>query len=519
MFLKIFSIIGSLTFLSRLLGYFRDFFIAKLLGAGLVSDAFFVSFKLPNLFRRLFAEGSLNSAFIPILTGIKEKKGKIEASKFLSEIFSLTLIILLLLVIIFEILMPLIISFIAPGFRENPDKYELTINLSRLTFPFLLFICLSSLIGGFLNTIGKFAAMAFIPVILNLSMLSVLFFFSVNYDSKQMISIFLSASISIAGIIQLVWLFINLKKNHVNLYIKFRNLFKISPDIKKLIILFLPAVIGNGVYQLNLVIDMVLASTLVNGSISFLYFADRVTQLPLGVIGIALSTALLPILSTQIKKSNLRKANLIINNCLQIGIIFVTPCVVGILILSSQIVDFLFVRGEFSVDNGLSTSYALTAFSLGLPAFILVKIFAVNFFAREDTRTPVKVALVAVLINIILNLILIKYYAHVGLAIATSISAWANCFLLFFILKKEHLIKINANTIQVFIKCVFSSLLMGLFIIIFKNFFIKFSFHDLFVIKFSKLLGIILLSFVLYITMLYLFKLSHLLKFNFGGKN
>lgn len=302
MFLKIFSIIGSLTFLSRLLGYFRDFFIAKLLGAGLVSDAFFVSFKLPNLFRRLFAEGSLNSAFIPILTGIKEKKGKIEASKFLSEIFSLTLIILLLLVIIFEILMPLIISFIAPGFGENPDKYELTINLSRLTFPFLLFICLSSLIGGFLNTIGKFAAMAFIPVILNLSMLSVLFFFSVNYDSKQMISIFLSASISIAGIIQLVWLFINLKKNHVNLYIKFRNLFKISPDIKKLIILFLPAVIGNGVYQLNLVIDMVLASTLVNGSISFLYFADRVTQLPLGVIGIALSTALLPILSTQIKK-------------------------------------------------------------------------------------------------------------------------------------------------------------------------------------------------------------------------
>ncbi len=519
MFFKIFSIIGSLTFLSRLLGYFRDFFIAKLLGAGLVSDAFFVAFKLPNLFRRLFAEGSLNSAFIPVLAGVREKKGRNEASNFLSKIFSITLVFLLFLVIFFEIMMPFIISMISPGFNEDSEKYELTIYLARLTFPFLLFICLSSLIGGFLNTVGKFAAMAFIPVILNLTMLTVLFFFSFNEDSKQTISLFLSASISLAGIIQLIWLVLNLKKNHFNLNFKIKNLFKISPEIKKLAKLFIPAVFGNGVYQLNLLVDMILASTLVHGSISYLYFADRVNQLPIGVIGIALSTALLPILSTQIKKKEYKEANFTINNCLQIGIIFVLPCVIGILTLSNQIIEILFVRGEFSNEDGLSTSLALTAFSFGLPAFILIKILAANFFAREDTRTPVKVALVAVIINLILNLILIKYYLHVGLAIATSISAWVNCLLLFFILKKRQFIKINKDTLNVFIKCSFASILIGVFIIISKKSIIIFNINDFFIVKFFKLFGTIFMSFSLYLAMLYLFKISHFLRFNFGGKN
>jgi len=437
--------------------------MALVLGAGYVSDSFFVAFKLPNLFRRLFAEGAMNSAFIPIISGIKERNGKEVAADFLSEMFSIIFSFLLFFVIIFEIFMPLIIYIVAPGFEENSTKLSLTIELSRLTFPFLLFICLSSLIGGYLNTMSKFAAMAFTPVILNLSMLVVLFLSLSNSDNQETISRFLASSISIAGVIQLIWLMYHLKRNKINLKFNLftlKKVFSISIEAKKLFSLFLPAALGNGVYQINLLIDMILASTLPDGSISYLYFADRINQLPLGVLGIALSTALLPILSKQIKKKQNIAAIETISHCLQIAIVFSIPASAGLILLSEPIVTVLFVRGEFTLDDALLTSHALIAFCIGLPAFIFVKIFATSFFAREDTQTPVYIAILAMVVNLVLNLILIQKYFHVGLALATSISSWINCMVLYFFMRKRKFFSIKKDIIITLLKSILSSILM-----------------------------------------------------------
>ena len=522
MFLKIISIIGSLTFLSRILGYIRDLLIAISLGASFVSDAFFVAFKLPNLFRRLFAEGAMNSAFVPVVSEVRIEKGIRESNLFLSEIISITFSFLLPFIIILEIFMPTVINLVAPGFIENKEKFHLTIDLTRLTFPFLLFVCLTSLIGGYLNTLSKFAAMAFTPVILNLSMLSVLLVCIIEAPAQKVTAQMLSASISIAGIIQLIWLFFNLKRNNID--INFRRFFlisnfKISTNAKKLLSLFIPAALGSGVYQLNLLIDMILASTLPDGSISYLYFADRVNQLPLGVLGIALSTALLPILSKQIK-SDQKESNYTINHSIQVGIIFSLPAASGLLVLSEIIINVLFVRGQFTLQDGLLTSRALQAFSIGLPAFIFVKIFAVIFFARQDTKTPVYVAFFAMLLNLALNIVLIKEFFHVGLALATSIASWFSLLVLFYITKKKGFFIIDRKTISVFFKCFISSIIMSIFIKYLHNTdFLNINNFNSIVNNIFTLSALIIFGTIFYLILLYFFKIFYLLKFKTGEKN
>ena len=520
MFIRIISIVGSLTFLSRILGYSRDLLIARILGAGIVSDAFFVSFKLPNLFRRLFAEGAMNSAFVPVLSGIKVKEGMEKANYFLSEILTIIFSFLFPFIVIFEIFMPLIIDLVAPGFENMSSKFELTVHLSRLTFPFLLFICMTSLIGGYLNTMSKFAAMAFTPVILNILMILSLFFSVYNSSDQELTSRYLAISISLAGIIQFVWLIYNLKKNNFDIKLNFFGKllkFEISKNAKRLFYLFLPAVIGNGVYQINLLIDMILASTLKDGSISYLYFADRVNQLPLGVFGIALSTALLPILAEQIKKNFYEKSIATINHCLQIGILLIIPASFGIFLLAEKIIITLFVGGEFTLSDSVLTSKALKALCIGLPAFIFVKILSVIFFAREDTRTPVYVAVASMIINLTFNLILIDFYFHVGLAIATTISSWFNFTCLLIILCRKKIIKISKNTLQIFFKSILSSLIMILSIrlLLEINYFTILS-ENIFVINLLKLLMVIIFGSLVYGFLIYLFKLSSLLNFKLG---
>ena len=463
MFLKIISILGSLTFLSRILGYLRDLLIAKIIGAGLVSDAFFISFKLPNLFRRLFGEGAMNSAFIPVISGIKSKFGKNKSDEFFSLIFSSLLIFLLILLIIAEIFMPLIVKLIAPGFKDDPNKFILTVDLSRLTFPFVFFICLTSLAGAYLNTLGRFAAMALTPIILNLTIIFCLLIF-LRTNDKVIVSNYLSLSISVAGLIQLLWIIFSLKRSSINLkFLSFQNpAFKNrKKEIKNFLILLAPAIIGNGAYQINLLIDMILASTLPDGSISYLYFADRVNQLPLGVLGIAISTALLPILSQHVKERNLIEANASISESIKFGIYFSVPALVGIFLLSNQIISFLFLRGEFSLEDSKLTSSALTALCFGLPAFILIKVLVVPFFANEDTKTPIKVSVFSMSLNLILNLILIKEFLHVGLAIATSASAWVNALILFYIMIKKLGYKLDRSIIDDTLKILFSAFIMA----------------------------------------------------------
>ncbi len=463
MLYKIVSIVGSLTFFSRILGYIRDLLIARVIGAGMISDCFFVAFKLPNLFRRLFGEGAMNAAFIPVISGIKSKSGLGRSDKFFSDIFSLLLIFLIFFVIIAEICMPLIITLIAPGFIFNDSKFLLAVDLSRLAFPFVLFICLTSLMGAYMNTLGKFASMAITPIILNLTLIFALIIFF-NVDNEILISRSLSLTISIAGLFQLIWMYFIIRRNQRILSV---NLFSISniykrKEVKNFLVLLTPAIIGNGAYQINLLIDMILASTLPDGSISYLYYADRINQLPLGVLGIAISTALLPVLSLQMKEKKSKKANWTISSAIKIGIFLSFPAFIGLLIFSKEIIYFLFFRGAFDLDDLNLTSKALMALCFGLPAFIMIKILVVPFFANEDTKTPIKVSLLCMIINLILNLILIKHFLHVGLAISTSISAWVNAVILGILMQKKLGFIFERSIIKVIIKVLIASMVMAI---------------------------------------------------------
>ena len=504
MLFKIISIVGSLTFLSRILGYFRDLLIARVIGAGLISDCFFVAFKLPNLFRRILGEGAMNAAFIPVVSGVRTKSGKKSADAFFSNIFSFLLVALLAFVLILEIFMPLIITLIAPGFSDNPEKFNHSINLTRLTFPFVLFICLTSLMGAYLNTLGKFASMAVTPIILNLSLIFTLLIFFKS-ENLFLISSTLSFVVSIAGIIQVIWMYYNIRRNKSKLSINFSFLktFKSNKEITKFFKLLLPAILGNGAYQINLLIDMILASTLPDGSISFLYYADRVNQLPLGVLGIAIGTALLPVLSSQVKKNQKKEAEKSISKAIKFGILFSIPAFFGLLIFSENIISFLFFRGAFEYKDVQATSSALIALCCGLPAFIMIKILVIPFFANEDTKTPIKISLFCMLINLILNLILIREFLHVGLAISTSVSAWINFILLFYILNKNLNYSFDISIFKVFLKVSLASLTMSYIVLktyefMINNFEMYTLYNTNFILILCIIFGIIIYSALMY---------------------
>ena len=504
MLFKIISIVGSLTFLSRILGYFRDLLIARVIGAGLISDCFFVAFKLPNLFRRILGEGAMNAAFIPVVSGVRTKSGKKSADAFFSNIFSFLLVALLAFVLILEIFMPLIITLIAPGFSDNPEKFNHSINLTRLTFPFVLFICLTSLMGAYLNTLGKFASMAVTPIILNLSLIFTLLIFFKS-ENLFLISSTLSFVVSIAGIIQVIWMYYNIRRNKSKLSINFSFLktFKSDKEITKFFKLLLPAILGNGAYQINLLIDMILASTLPDGSISFLYYADRVNQLPLGVLGIAIGTALLPVLSSQVKKNQKKEAEKSISKAIKFGILFSIPAFFGLLIFSENIISFLFFRGAFEYKDVQATSVALIALCCGLPAFIMIKILVIPFFANEDTKTPIKISLFCMSINLILNLILIREFLHVGLAISTSVSAWINFILLFYILNKNLNYSFDISIFKVFLKVSLASLTMSYIVLktyefMINNFEMYTLYNTNFILILCIIFGIIIYSALMY---------------------
>ena len=504
MLFKIISIVGSLTFLSRILGYFRDLLIARVIGAGLISDCFFVAFKLPNLFRRILGEGAMNAAFIPVVSGVRTKSGKKSADAFFSNIFSFLLVALLAFVLILEIFMPLIITLIAPGFSDNPEKFNHSINLTRLTFPFVLFICLTSLMGAYLNTLGKFASMAVTPIILNLSLIFTLLIFFKS-ENLFLISSTLSFVVSIAGIIQVIWMYYNIRRNKSKLSINFSFLktFKSDKEITKFFKLLLPAILGNGAYQINLLIDMILASTLPDGSISFLYYADRVNQLPLGVLGIAIGTALLPVLSSLVKKNQKKEAEKSISKAIKFGILFSIPAFFGLLIFSENIISFLFFRGAFEYKDVQATSSALIALCCGLPAFIMIKILVIPFFANEDTKTPIKISLFCMSINLILNLILIREFLHVGLAISTSVSAWINFILLFYILNKNLNYSFDISIFKVFLKVSLASLTMSYIVLktyefMINNFEMYTLYNTNFILILCIIFGIIIYSALMY---------------------
>lgn len=422
--------IGFFTFLSRISGFLRDVLMANLIGASWLSDAFFVAFKLPNFFRRLFAEGAFNAAFIPSFSSILTTEGREAAIKFAGEVMSVLLVVLLVLNAIFIIFMPWITPLFAPGFANTPEKFDLTVTLSQITFPYILFISLVSLLGGVLNSLGKFAAAAASPILLNLCMIGAMLWLN---GLSQTPAHALSYGVFIAGVAQLGWLVLICYREDA---LPMLNHPKLTRQVKTMLLLMAPAALGSGVQQLNLLIDVIIASH-IPGAVSYLYYADRITELPIGMIGVAVGTVLLPSLSKQIRNGALDEARASMNRALELVLLFGLPSTFALFVISEPIIRVLYQHGAFTLHDMQEAVPTLVAFAVGLPAFLAVKIFAPGFYANHDTKTPFRIAVACVAINLFFNLTLSGPFAQVGMAMATTIAGWVNVGTMAYILHKR----------------------------------------------------------------------------------
>jgi putative peptidoglycan lipid II flippase len=418
------GVVSGATLLSRILGFVRDIVIAGYFGAGLYSDAFFVAFRIPNIFRRLFAEGSLSISFIPVFSEYLVKKGKDEAFSLAESAIRLLSVILLAVTVTGIIVSPVIVHIIAPGFTDDPEKFSLTVSLTRIMFPYVFFICLTALFMGILNVLGNFAAPAFAPVLLNVSMIISLSFVSPHTgESAKM----LAFGVLAGGFLQLMLQVpFALKKgiyfwNNAKLY---------HPGLKKIGMLMFPAIFGAAVYQINAFIGTILASVLPEGSVSYLYYADRLVQFPLGLVAIAAATAIFPALSVQASENNMTAVRETFSYSMRMVFFITLPCMAGLIVLREPIIMLLFKRGEFDIETVRLTAQALLYYSTGLWAFSSVRIIIPVYYALNDTKTPVRIAVICLLTNIALSLLLMIPLKHGGLALANSLSSMLNVILL-----------------------------------------------------------------------------------------
>ncbi len=430
--------IGGLTAVSRILGFVRDMLLAALLGAGPVADAFFVALRFPNLFRSLFAEGAFSAAFVPIFVGMLATGGRSKAIVFAEQTLAVLTTALLGFVLLMEATMPLAIMLLAPGFVGGPS-FELAVEFSRLTFPYLLFISLTSLQGGVLNAFGRFAAPAATPILLNLSLITALLG---TGPLMPTMGHALAWGVVAGGIAQFLWLMASCGKEGVWLRMPWPRL---TPEVRRLLRRALPVAFGAGVYQVNVMAGTVLASLLPAGSVSYLFYADRISQLPYGIIGVAVSTALLPLLSRQVRTGESEAALHSQNRALEFAIFLMLPAAAALVVIAEPIIDVLFRRGEFGPAEVRQTAAALAAFAFGLPALMLVKSLTPGFFAREDTKTPVKIAVLTAALNVLLAALLMVPLRHVGIALAASLANWVNAMLLGAVLHRRGFLRFDAR--------------------------------------------------------------------------
>ena len=446
------TVFSFYTMLSRVLGYFRDILIAIFLGTSIYADAFFVAFRLPNTFRRLFAEGTFNAAFIPSYTAEKIK-GKSQGKRFADEVLTLLILGLLTIVLIVEILTPYVVYLIAPGFVEDNTKFDLAVDLTRITFPFLAFVSLSSFFAGILNSENKFAAAAAAPIFLNLILilsLIIAYYFKLDYAFN------LSYGVSISGLIQLLFLiFFASKYYQPSLILKNKVKHNVKFFLKKL----LPSIFSSGVIQISILVGTIIASFQA-GAVSYLYYADRVYQINLAIAGIAVSTVSLPLLSKLIKNKKTNEANKIQNKSIELSLLLSLPASVALIVGSEEIVNALFGYGSFTKNDIVQTSLALKYFGYGIPAFAILKIFANFFFARDNTMTPFKVSSIVVFINITVSILFFKQIGFIIIPIATTLSTWLGVLYYFYLLRKIGYLKINSRLYINFMKIVFSTIIM-----------------------------------------------------------
>ncbi len=462
------SLIFSLfTSISRIFGFLRDILIANFLGAGILSDIFFVAFRLPNTFRRIFSEGALNSAFVPIYTKLIKNNLIQESKRFAGSIVLIFLIVSSIVVLIIEIFMPFFIMILAPGFVNDDDKFRELVNIARIIFPFLILTSVSSIFSSILNSHNKFALSAALPIILNITLMIALI---VAAHTTSNFLLFLSWSVIAAGLIQVVILIFAL--NNKKIFFLF-TLEIYTNYIKRFIKLFTSSFFASGLLQINILIGTIIASY-ESGAISYLYYADRVYQLPLALIGIAIGMAMLPSISSKIKSDSLEKIHQSIEQTLLFSLLFAFPASVGIFALSEQIISVLFERGEFNEKSTLFTSKALKFYALGLIAFILMKIYTPIFFAYEHAKPILYITTINLVINTILSIVLFVNIGFIGIPIATTVSAWISVFLMNYYLIKHNYYQIRKKVVLPVTIIIISSFIMYLNLVLIKNFSVKF---------------------------------------------
>ena len=455
------GVVGLSTMISRIFGFLRDMVVAAFFGAGLTTDAFFVAFRIPNMLRRLIGEGSLTVSFVPVFTEYLNKKTKEEALELANVVFTTLSIILVVVSVAGVLFSPLIVTVMAPGwYIKNPTHYHLTVFLNRLMFPYIFFMALVALCMGILNSLRHFAAPALSPVILNICMILATLLLS-GFFQEPIIA--LVVGVMIGGVLQLAiqWPFL------VKLGVKLKPDFNFRhPGLKKIGSLFFPAAFGASIYQINIFIATILASLLPTGSVSYLYYADRIVELPLGVFAIAVGTATLPSFSEQVAKGDFDELQKTISFSLRL-ILFVTiPATIALIALRIPIISVLFQRGAFDIQSTFLTAKALFYYAVGLWAFSVIRVIVSAFYSLQDAKSPMKAAIVALLVNAVFSVILMFPLKHGGLALATSIATSVNVIMLSVILKKRIGVFLNREFYRSVFKMFLSSLAMWVVIIL-----------------------------------------------------
>ena len=456
------SIVGSMTLVSRISGLVRDMVFANLLGDRAAADVFFVAFRIPNFFRRITAEGAFSAAFVPVCTDFREHREPQDADRFLQLVTGRFGLLLLLISILGVIFAPAMVSMLAWGFAAEPEKFALTVEATRITFPYLFFISLVAMSAGMLNTCGRFAAPAATPVLLNLCLIFAAIVLTPMFSQAP---IALSVGVLLAGLVQLLFQLPFLRQEGLSILPRVRKKEgdQLADDgVRQVFKLMVPAIFGGSVSQLNVLINTLLASFMATGSISWLYYSDRLMEFPVGVFGIALSTVILPDLS----KKHAAQSHRAFARTLDWGARWVCliciPATVALVVLAVPLIATIFFHGDFTENGVYMSANSLIAYSVGLLPIVMVKVLAPGFFARKDTRTPVRIGVIAVIVNIIVSLLLFYPMQHVGLALATSIAAVVNAGLLYSGLKREQVMTLQPGWLGLLAKILCASMVMAL---------------------------------------------------------
>ncbi|MGC3893776.1 murein biosynthesis integral membrane protein MurJ [Pseudomonas urmiensis] len=453
--LKSLAAVSSITMISRVLGFVRDTILARVFGAGVATDAFFIAFKLPNLLRRIFAEGAFSQAFVPILAEYKTQQGEEATRTFVAYISGLLTLVLALVTALGILAAPWVVWITAPGFVDDAEKYALTTDLLRVTFPYILLISLSSLVGAILNTWNRFSVPAFTPTLLNVAMIAFALLLTPYFDPPIMA---LAWGVLAGGLAQLLYQLPALKK--IGMLVLPRLNLRDS-GVWRVLKQMLPAILGVSVSQISLIINTIFASFLVAGSVSWMYYADRLMELPSGVLGVALGTILLPTLAKTYVNRDREEYSRILDWGLRLCFLLVLPCTLALAILAEPLTVALFQYGKFTAFDAAMTQRALIAYSVGLLAIILVKVLAPGFYAQQNIRTPVKIAIFTLISTQLLNLVLVGPLAHAGLALAISMGACLNAGLLFWKLRSQDLFQPQPGWTRFLLKLVLAVGLMS----------------------------------------------------------